>query len=203
MDVEAYIDGLRVGLLVPRRVQVSDPGRNVGPDAVLGRYVRGILVDTVVDCVNRLDEFLRPVQHPAERKCNDVTDPVQLQPKDFDARIVHSRLEQTGNDLLAKVPTRLVRLVGWWRVRMYSLVDQASRGKLCVEAMSKDLGEPTLVVVEALLSLIVHAADIDDNSASVQNSGVSGTLQICVKPLVECESADSIFFTDQLQRTPG
>ena len=88
MSVKTYIDSLRVGLLVPRRVQVTDPGGHVGPDAVLRLDVRGILINAIVDRVNRLDKFLRPVEHSADRKWKDVTDPVQLQPKDVDARIL-------------------------------------------------------------------------------------------------------------------
>ena len=44
--------------------------------------------------------------------------------------------------------------------------------------MAKDFSETSLVVIEALLVDIIHTADVNDYVASVQNSGITGALQI-------------------------
>ena len=43
--------------------------------------------------------------------------------------------------------------------------------------MAKDLGEATLVVVEAQLGLIVDGADVDDDVAGVEDGGVACALE--------------------------
>ena len=51
--------------------------------------------------------------------------------------------------------------------------------------MAKNLLETTLVMVKALLAFVVHAADIDDNRAGIEDGRVSGTLQVCVRSAIE------------------
>jgi hypothetical protein len=46
--------------------------------------------------------------------------------------------------------------------------------------MSKHLCEATLVMIEALFTLIVNCADINNDIASVKNCRVSTTYQVCV-----------------------
>ena len=43
--------------------------------------------------------------------------------------------------------------------------------------MAKDLGEATLVVVEAQLGLVVDGADIDNDVACVEDGGVARALE--------------------------
>lgn len=50
---------------------MADPGRDVGSNAVSRGYIRRVLGDAIVNRINRVDEFLWSVLHPAELKWND------------------------------------------------------------------------------------------------------------------------------------
>jgi hypothetical protein len=50
--------------------------------------------------------------------------------------------------------------------------------------VSEDLGEPTLVMIEALFTLIIDRPYIYDNIAGIKNLGVSTAFQICVPSCV-------------------
>jgi hypothetical protein len=60
-------------------------------------------------------------------------------------------------------------------VQKNSLVDQARRAQLGVEAQTEDLLEATLVVVEEVLGGIVDGANIDDDIAPAQDGRVART----------------------------
>ena len=60
----------------------------------------------------------------------------------------------------------------------HSLIHEAGGRQLGVEAMSKDLLELALMMVEALLVLVIHAPDINYNIARVQDGRISATLDI-------------------------
>ena len=75
-----------------------------------------------------------------------------------------------------------VRMDGKRDVRKSSLVDQASRAQLGVEAQTEDLFKATLVVVEEVLGGIVDSANIDDNIALAQDGGVARTDNIWKGP---------------------
>ena len=44
--------------------------------------------------------------------------------------------------------------------------------------MAKDLSESTLVMVESLLALVIHATDIHHNRASIEDCRVACTLHV-------------------------
>lgn len=74
--------------MVPSRIKMSHAGRNVGPDAVFGLEIGRVLVDPVVDGVDRLDVLL-----------------VQFKPECVDIRVFQGDLQPVADDLFAEVPT--------------------------------------------------------------------------------------------------
>lgn len=58
------------------------------------------------------------------------------------------------------------------------LVNQTGTAEFGVEAMAKDFGKATLVVVKALLGFVIDCADIDDNITRIQNSWVACSFEI-------------------------
>ena len=81
-----YVDGRRVGGLIPRRIEVPDTSRYVGANAVLGLEVGRILIYAIVDSVNRLDELA-----------------VELQPQGLDLCIGLRDLKTVGDNFFPKV----------------------------------------------------------------------------------------------------
>ena len=155
------IDCRSISRLVPSGIQVSNAGRYVCPDAVLRLKVRRVLMDAVVDGVDRFNVFL-----------------VELEPESIDLRVLYWYLQRVRNDLLAKVSvTRIPQDLPTKLKYPDSLVDQTGRGKLGVKSMSKNFGKAPLVMVKALNFLVIHPADVDDDVASFQNSRVSRTLE--------------------------
>ena len=65
------IDCRSISRLVPCRIQVSNAGRYVSSDAVLGLKVRRILMNAVVDGVDRFNVFL-----------------IELEPESIDLRVL-------------------------------------------------------------------------------------------------------------------
>ena len=65
------IDCRSISRLVPSRIQVSNAGRYVCPDAVLGLKVRRILMDAVVYGVDGFNVFL-----------------IELEPESIDLRVL-------------------------------------------------------------------------------------------------------------------
>ena len=86
-----YVDGRRVGGLIPRRIEVPDTSRYVGANAVLGLEVGRILIYAIVDSVNRLDELA-----------------VELQPQGVDLGVVDGELCARRDNFLAEMPVRRV-----------------------------------------------------------------------------------------------
>ena len=46
--------------------------------------------------------------------------------------------------------------------------------------MSEHLSETSLVMIETLLALVVHASDVDDDGAGVQNGGITRPLEVYI-----------------------
>lgn len=87
---QAHVYSLRVDRLVPGRVEVSNARRDIRSDAVFGFEVDWVLVDSIVDPVDRLNELS-----------------VQLQPEGFDLGVILAELKVVADDLLTKVPAEL------------------------------------------------------------------------------------------------
>ena len=65
------IDCRSISRLIPRRIQVSNAGRYVSPDAVLRLKVRRVLMNAVVDGVDGFNVFL-----------------IELEPESIDLRVL-------------------------------------------------------------------------------------------------------------------
>jgi hypothetical protein len=61
---------------------------------------------------------------------------------------------------------------------VHSLVDQASGRQLGHKAVTEILLKSTLMMIKALNGFIVHAADVNDDVACVEDSGVARPLQV-------------------------
>jgi len=89
---------------------------------------------------------------------------VKFEPKGVDSRIVDSGVQYVGNDLLAKV-----------------FVDESGRRKLCLKAVPKYFGEPSLVMIETLFSFVVYTTDVYDDGTRIEDGWISGSHEIGIR----------------------
>ena len=102
---------------------------------------------------------------------------IELQPQSVNFGIVKSELKTVRNDLATEMPAPDEYMQRKDAVQ-YVLVDKTGRRELCDESMAKHFLEPALVMIKALLRLVVHGANVDDNVAGIKNCGVACALQI-------------------------
>jgi hypothetical protein len=104
------------------------------------------------------------------------TNPVEFQPTLFHILMILWQLQLVANDLPTKMPVEMGRCDYEPRARprgrSYSLVDHTGRGEFGLEPIAKNLGETTLVMVEALLSYVVHTADVDNDITRFEDGRV-------------------------------
>ena len=81
-----YVDGRRVGGLIPRRIEVPNAGGYVCANAILGLEVGRELVHAIVDGINRFDELA-----------------VELKPQRLDFGVGLRDLETVGYDFFPEV----------------------------------------------------------------------------------------------------
>ena len=111
---------------------------------------------------------------------------IELQPQSVNFGIVKRELKTVRNDLATEMPAPDEYMQRRDAVQ-YVLVDKTGRRELCDESMAKHFLEPALVMIKALLRLVVHGANVDDNVTCIQHRGIPTPLHVCLWDLDLCE----------------